>query len=87
MDSVVERVRELVMRTRKFMQTLDSKLYLDLEKVARNRGITVQQLLRAVVVPEWFKQENPEKSKTIDKRLAKLRQRQRAQRLAPRISA
>ncbi len=40
-------------RTRKFMQTLDSKLYLELERIARKRGITVQQLLRAVVVPEW----------------------------------
>lgn len=74
-------------RTRKFMQTLDIRLFTELEKVAKSRGITVQQLLRAVVVPEWFKQENPERSKEISRRLTKLHRRQRVQRVAPRIGA
>lgn len=74
------------MRTRKFMQTLDSRLYSELEKVARGRGITVQQLLRAVIVPEWFKEENPERSREISGRAAQVRRR-KARRLAPRIPA
>ncbi|HEY4657533.1 MAG TPA: hypothetical protein VIH34_03505, partial [Candidatus Bathyarchaeia archaeon] len=71
--------------TRKFMQTLDSKLYSELEKVARKRGITVQQLLRAVIVPDWFRDENPEKSREISRR--GLYRRLRTRRLAARVSA
>lgn len=41
------------MPTKKFMQTLDRTAYLKLTRTARKRGITLQQLLRAVVVPEW----------------------------------
>lgn len=80
-------MRNQSVRTRKFMQTLDIRLFTELEKVAKSRGITVQQLLRAVVVPEWFKQENPERSKEISRRLTKLHRRQRVQRVAPRIGA
>ncbi|TMI25662.1 hypothetical protein E6H36_06415 [Candidatus Bathyarchaeota archaeon] len=69
------------------MQTLDVRLYTELDRVAKSRGITVQQLLRAVVVPEWFKQEDPEKSKEILRRLSKLHRRQRTRRVAPKISA
>lgn len=36
------------------MQTLDSNHYLELEILARKRGVTLQQFLRAVVVPEWM---------------------------------
>jgi len=42
------------MATRKFMQTLDKKHYVELDLIAKQRGITLQQLLRAVVVPEWM---------------------------------
>ena len=73
------------MKTRKFMQTLDSKLYLELEKVARKRGITVQQLLRAVIVPDWFRDEHPEKSREISRK--GLYRRLRTRRLAARVNA
>ncbi len=73
-------------RTRKFMQTLDSKLYLELERIARKRGITVQQLLRAVVVPEWYRDEFSEKPGEKYKGTVRHR-RGRVRRLAPRISA
>jgi hypothetical protein len=73
-------------RTRKFMQTLDSRLYSELEKVARRRGITVQQLIRAIIVPEWFRDENPERPRGVTRRAAHL-DRRRARRLAPRIPA
>jgi hypothetical protein len=36
------------------MQTLDDVIYRELEKVAKKRGITIQELIRAVIVPEWI---------------------------------
>ncbi len=42
----------------KFMQTLDDIIYRELEKVARKRGITIQELIRAVIVPEWINGHN-----------------------------
>ena len=36
------------------MQTLDDIIYKELEKVAKRRGITIQELIRAVIVPEWI---------------------------------
>jgi len=39
----------------KFMQTLDDEIYGKLDELAKQRGISVQELIRAVVVPEWLK--------------------------------
>jgi len=39
----------------KFMQTLDDEIYSKLDELAKQRGISVQELIRAVVVPEWLK--------------------------------
>jgi len=39
----------------KFMQTLDEEIYSKLDELAKQRGISVQELIRAVVVPEWLK--------------------------------
>ena len=69
------------------MQTLDNRLFLELEKMARGRGITVQQLLRAVIVPEWFKNENPEVSREIYGSTRRRRHRSRVRRLAPKLVA
>ena len=41
----------------KFMQTLNDTMYKDLEKVAKQRGITVQELIRAVILPDWLNKE------------------------------
>jgi hypothetical protein len=35
------------------MQTLDDTIYKELEKIAKRRGISIQELIRAVIVPEW----------------------------------
>lgn len=35
------------------MQTLDDQVHRELSTLAQQRGITVQGLIRAVVVPEW----------------------------------
>jgi hypothetical protein len=37
----------------KFMQVLDKPVWNALLGIAKHRGITVQELLRAVVIPEW----------------------------------
>lgn len=39
----------------KFMQTLEQPIYNQLERIAKERGIKVQELVRAVIVPEWLK--------------------------------
>ena len=46
----------------KFMQSLNDHMFKELEKTAKQRGITVQELIRAVILPEWLlKQEDHEK--------------------------
>jgi hypothetical protein len=42
---------------RKFMQTIGDEMFVELEKIAVEKGIRVQTLLRAVVIPEWVKRE------------------------------
>ena len=39
----------------KFMQSLDPQIYTQLRKMAKDRGITMQELIRAVIVPDWMK--------------------------------
>ncbi len=41
----------------KFMQTLNDSMYKELEKVAKQRGISVQELIRAVILPDWLSKE------------------------------
>lgn len=38
----------------KLLQTIDDVIYTRLEKVAKKRGITVQELIRAVIIPSWL---------------------------------
>ena len=39
----------------KFMQTLDEKVYAQLEDLAQDRGVTIQEFLRAIVIPYYMK--------------------------------
>ena len=39
----------------KFMQSVHQGVYEQLERMAKERGISVQELVRAVVVPEWMR--------------------------------
>ncbi len=39
----------------KFLQTLDGNVYRKLSEIAEQRGISIQELLRAVVIPEWMR--------------------------------
>ena len=40
----------------KFMQTLDDEIHRTLEEIAKERGISVQELIRAVIVPDWLRE-------------------------------
>ena len=39
----------------KFMQSLGDAAYTRLRKIADDRDITVQELIRAIVIPDWLK--------------------------------
>ena len=39
----------------KFMQSLGDSAYTRLRKIAHDRDITVQELIRAIVIPDWLK--------------------------------
>ena len=45
------------------MQTIDDIIYRELDKNARKRGITIQELIRAVIVPEWINEHNGNQNK------------------------
>jgi hypothetical protein len=47
----------------KFMQMLDSQTYQVLQKEARSRGASIQELLRTVIIPDWLT-ENRKHEKT-----------------------
>ena len=53
LTSPVSPVNRIVL-ARKFMQTLDEHVYRELGKFAEQRGVTIQGLIRAVIVPEWI---------------------------------
>ena len=40
----------------KFMQSLDPEIFKQLQEIAEKRGITIQELLRAVIIPDWLKE-------------------------------
>ena len=50
----------------KFMQTIGEEMFSELERISREKGIRVQTLLRAVIIPEWVERQilsrNPERS-------------------------
>jgi len=47
------RVKKVV-NMAKFMQSLDDEIYNKLQEIANSRGITIQELIRAVIIPEWL---------------------------------
>jgi len=40
---------------RKFMQSFEESAFRRLERIANERGVTLQELMRAVIIPEWLK--------------------------------
>lgn len=41
----------------KILQTMDDSIYARLEKIAKKKGITVQELIRAVIIPSWLEEQ------------------------------
>ena len=39
----------------KFMQSLGDSAYTKLRRIANERDITIQELIRAIVIPDWLK--------------------------------
>ncbi len=39
----------------KFIQSLEPVVHAELERIAEERGISLQELIRAVVIPEWIR--------------------------------
>jgi hypothetical protein len=39
------------------MQSLDKEIYEKLSAIAKKKGITVQELIRAVIIPDWLKEQ------------------------------
>jgi hypothetical protein len=48
---------------KKFMQVLDGEPFKALARIAKKRGIRVQELLRAVIIPVWLAQQKPKVSR------------------------
>ena len=44
------------MAVAKFMLSMREKAFAVISSEAKNRGVTVQELLRAVIVPEWARE-------------------------------
>jgi len=52
----------------KFMQVLDRGIFLKLKELARSRGVTVQELIRVLVIPDWMRKSQEEIRRTGDRR-------------------
>lgn len=48
-------------RKRKFMQSIGTATYKELERIAEQNSVTIQELLRAVIIPEWLKENRKER--------------------------
>src|SRR2546428_4939978 len=52
----------------KFMQVLDRGIFLKLKDMARSRGVTVQELIRVLVIPDWMRKSQEEFRRTVERR-------------------
>ena len=58
-----EQSKKVSRNNKKFMQTLETETYHTIAKEASQRGATVQELLRAVIIPEWLSENRKKWSK------------------------
>src|SRR2546428_4381804 len=52
----------------KFMQVLDRGIFFKLKDMAKSRGVTVQELIRVLVIPDWMRKSQEENRRTEDRR-------------------
>ncbi len=52
----------------KFMQVLDRGIFLKLKDLAKSRGVTVQELIRVLVIPDWMRKSQEESRRGEDRR-------------------
>src|SRR2546425_11819461 len=52
----------------KFMQVLDRRIFFKLKDMAKSRGVTVQELIRVLVIPDWMRKSQEENRRTEDRR-------------------
>ena len=57
----------------KFMQVLDRGIFMRLKDVSKSRGVTVQELIRVLVIPDWMRRFEEESN-----RLGQMRRHRRA---------
>ena len=58
----------------KFMQVLDRTIFQRLTRIAKTRGVTVQELIRAIVIPYWMERfEEDNRNVSRRKRLSRTR--------------
>ncbi len=57
-----------IINERKFMQALDDEVYGFLQRVATARGVTIQCLIRAIVIPEWVRAHLPNPGFVLENR-------------------
>ena len=53
----------------KFMQVLDRSIFLKLKELARARGVTVQELIRVLVIPDWMRRSEEEVTRAESRKL------------------
>ena len=69
----------------KFMQVLDRTIFLRLKGLAKARGVTVQELIRVLVIPDWMRKLEEDSRKT-DTRMLHRRLKRMTGRPTPTIS-
>ena len=52
----------------KFMQVLDRAVYTRLKDLAVQRGVTVQELIRVLLIPDWLHGAEEKRSKFLSER-------------------
>jgi hypothetical protein len=50
------------------MQVLDKGIFLKLKELARARGVTVQELIRVLIIPDWMRRTDDDSRRIVTKR-------------------
>ena len=45
----------------KFFMTIDTSVYKKIKKLSIKRGISTQEFIRAIIIPEWIENTNQQK--------------------------